>query len=95
MIWAVPNHYSCVRRRPRRADQKLETFRMRPIPIRVACTHVRRCRGLPRPSKHLILLAFTIRSSPHNVGHHKSRFPSLGIKLSNAFVASEDNMTCG
>jgi hypothetical protein len=35
--------------------------------------------GLSRPSKHLIRLAFTMRSSPHNVGHHESRFPSLGI----------------
>src|SRR5664280_2029873 len=35
--------------------------------------------GLSRPSKHLIRLAFTMRSTPHNVGHHESRFPSLGI----------------
>ena len=38
--------------------------------------------GLPRPSKHLIRFAFTMRSSPHNVGHHESRFPSLGINAS-------------
>src|ERR1017187_3674659 len=37
--------------------------------------------GLSRPSKHLIRLAFIMRSSPHNVGHHESRFPSLGITL--------------
>src|SRR5665811_94021 len=36
--------------------------------------------GLSRPSKHLIRLAFTMRSTPHNVGHHESRFPSLGIR---------------
>src|ERR1039458_1798520 len=36
--------------------------------------------GLSRPSKHLIRLAFIMRSSPHNVGHHESRFPSLGIR---------------
>src|SRR5664280_1749430 len=42
-------------------------------------TYVRRCRGFARPSKHLIRLAFTMRSTPHNVGHHESRFPSLGI----------------
>src|SRR5674476_1066193 len=35
--------------------------------------------GLSRPSEHLIRLAFTMRSTPHNVGHHESRFPSLGI----------------
>jgi len=35
--------------------------------------------GLSLPSKHLIRLAFIMQSSPHNVGHHESRFPSLGI----------------
>src|ERR1039458_5029676 len=39
--------------------------------------------GLSRPSKHLIRLAFTMRPSPHNVGHHESRFPSLGISAMN------------
>ena len=36
--------------------------------------------GLSCPSRCLIRLAFTTRSSPHNVGHYESRFPSFGIR---------------
>jgi hypothetical protein len=62
------------------SDRILRRSKTTLLPIRVARDVAA---GLSRPSKHLIRLAFTMRSSPHNVGLHESRFPSLGISAMN------------
>jgi hypothetical protein len=44
--------------------------------ITARCSNWRKCCSPIRPSA---AGCFTMRSTPHNVGHHESRFPSLGI----------------